>query len=248
MAALHVLLVAALVVELEQLVAGDVAAGLDQPRQPPVADRQLLLLAALADEREPDLGTVEGDVLVADRRKPVGAVLSRVRGVADADQRLVEQADAQREHAFAAEAGCAQVRLDAGAEARQHLPEADHPAELDPVAVGRPVGVIAVLLAAPRVAARRLEVPVGSRADPDVLPGRGEHQRLDAGADGVRHQFPIRLPVREPRPAPRARDAGAGVVDVAEGVGQVGHDRAEGPRGTAGRAAGSPEATRPGSA
>ena len=66
----------------------------------------------------------------------------------------------------------AQVALDALAQARQHLAELEHAAELGAVARLAVLRVVAVLLAAARVARRGLDVAVGIGADPHVGPRR----------------------------------------------------------------------------
>src|SRR5690606_25461542 len=58
------------------------------------------------------------------------------------------------------------------------------------VPAGRPALVIAVLLAALRVAARGLQVAVLVRANPHIGPGRRDAQRPDAFAGGCRGDLP----------------------------------------------------------
>ena len=79
-----------LVVELEQVVAGDVPAGTDDLRQGAVIQIDLVLDPALAPERETQAPTADVDVAVAQRRQSEGAVLFRVLVVADPNQGLLE--------------------------------------------------------------------------------------------------------------------------------------------------------------
>ena len=103
--------------------------------------------------------------------------------------------------------------------------------ELGAVADRAEIRVVAVLLAPLGVAARRLDVAVGVRADPDVGIGRRDRQRADAG-EGLRvpHRLAPGVAIGEARPALPTRQARHGVVDVAQarllgGVARVG-DRA----------------------
>src|SRR5262249_49032473 len=81
------------------------------------------------------------------------------------------------------------------------------PAVLGLVADGPPAGVVAVLLAALRVAPGGLDVAVGSGRDPDVGPGRRDRQGGDpAGRLPGAHPTAGRGSVREP--PPRAPPAG----------------------------------------
>ena len=77
--------------------------------------------------------------------------------------------------------------------------------------------MIAVLLAAPGVAARRLQVTTRIGADPDVAPRRWNRQRADAAQCApVPHQAPALVPVREAAPPPLPRQARSRVADVAQ--------------------------------
>src|SRR5690606_33626464 len=109
-----------------------------------------------------------------------------------------------------------EVLLDAGAEAGERLAEGDHPGVLQPVPVGLPVGVVAVLLAAARVAAGGLEVAARVGADPHVLPRGRDHERLDAGPLRFGYERAVGGVVREAPAAADAPEAGVGVGDVDE--------------------------------
>ena len=149
------------------------------------------------------------------RGQAVGLVLARVLVVADADQGLVEQAHHGGKQLAAAEVVGAQVALDALAQRRQHLAELEHAAELGAVARLAVRRVVAVLLAAARVARRRLDVAVGVGADPDVGPRRRDGERVETLADLARDDALAVGQVVGP--------AGAGALarDAAERVGDV---------------------------
>ena len=63
----------------------------------------------------------------------------------------------------------------------QRLAEVEHAFVLRAVAHLAPARMVAVLLAAPVVAAGRLDVAVGVGADPDIGPGRRDRQRFGCG-------------------------------------------------------------------
>ena len=76
----------------------------------------------------------------------------------------------------------------------------------------RQLRVVAVLLAPARVAAGRLQVAVGLRADPDVGPRRRDRERADAPDHrGIAERPAVRQSIAEAFAAPDARDA-RGVV------------------------------------
>ena len=113
--------------------------------------------------------------------EPVRLVLRRVGLVADADERLVEQLDDEREHLLARQAAAPQVGVDRLADVGQDLAELRELAELVGVADLPPARVVAVLLAAAGVAAGGQDVAVLRRADPHVGPRRRDRDRRDAG-------------------------------------------------------------------
>ena len=161
---------------LEQLLAGQVAAALDDVRKARLGERDDVLDAALAAEAEAQRRAVDLHVAAAQRGKAVRAVRAHVFVVADADQRLVEERDDRGEELPPAQRRRAQIVLEALAQSGQHFAELQHAAEfrlVARVAVGR---VIAVLLSPARVARRGLDVAAGIRADPDIGPSRRERQ------------------------------------------------------------------------
>ena len=120
---------------------------------------------------------------VAQRGQAERAVRARVFLVADAHKRRVEQAHDRRQHGRAARRGAdrrREVGLHALADARQRGAELEHAIELVLVLGETPLRVVAVLLAAARVASGRLQVAVRQRADPDLLVRRRDRQRADA--------------------------------------------------------------------
>ena len=78
------------------------------------------------------------------------------------------------------------------------------------VAHDAPLVVVAVLPPSPRVDAGRLDVAVGDRADPDLLPGRRQDERLDPGERRLvgRRGCPPRR--RRSKPLPRRRRVSPG--------------------------------------
>src|SRR5207302_8086245 len=97
---------------LEQLLAGDVLALLDDLRQPPIVQLNAVLLTAFPDELEPDAAAVEMRIVVDHRRQSDGAVLAQVLVVSDTDRRLFQQLYHCRQHLLARDAVPPQVTLD----------------------------------------------------------------------------------------------------------------------------------------
>src|SRR5690606_21143007 len=128
--------------------------------------------AGLADEGEAEAGAVDLDVPRAQRRQAEALVLRSIDIVADADHRMVEEPHHGSDHALARQATPAQVGVDALAQLRQPTGEIRKAPELGVVATRGPGGMVAILLAAPLVAPRRLDVAGGIKTDPDVGPGR----------------------------------------------------------------------------
>ena len=96
--------------------------------------------------------------------------------------------------------------------ARQRTGEPEHVVELLAVAPLAPARVVEVLPAARGVDAGGLDVAAGIRADPDVLPGRRDHELVDPREDlGVRDGLPVLVEVAEPRPWRRGGFPGRGV-------------------------------------
>ena len=94
---------------LEELLAGQVLAAPDDRRQPAVAQADLVLLAGLAAEPEPDRGPVDRGVAVLERRQAERPVEPRVLVVADPDERQLEQPDDRRQDLLARQPGPGQV-------------------------------------------------------------------------------------------------------------------------------------------
>ncbi len=73
------------------------------------------------------------------------------------------------------------ILVDGAAQLWQGVRELDQIAVFHLVAAGGPALVIAVLLAPANIAARHLDVAIGTRRDPDIGPGRRNDQRANAG-------------------------------------------------------------------
>src|SRR5262249_53255830 len=117
------------------------------------------------------------------------------------------------EHLVALEAGPLQRRVDAEPDAGQRGGELEDVLVLGLGAPGDEARVVAVDLAAARVAAGGLDVAAGRRADPDVAPRRRDDQRPEAAqrgrtADGAA----ARIEVAEAFPRRDAPEARRGVV------------------------------------
>ena len=82
----------------EQVLAGELLAGVQDPREERIAQPQVLLLAGLGAELELQAVAVDANVFVVQRRDPERLVLPLVLLVADPDQRLVHEPHSGREH------------------------------------------------------------------------------------------------------------------------------------------------------
>src|SRR5690606_9642260 len=108
-----------------------------------------------------------------------------------------------------------QVRTQAPAQARQRLAEGDGALELAVAAGLAPLRVVAVLLAAARIAARRLHMAVGAAADPDVGVRRRDRQRTDPRQRrGVADHRAVGVAVAEAGAGTATGDARFGVADI----------------------------------
>ncbi|MNE09113.1 hypothetical protein D3C80_1017810 [compost metagenome] len=165
----------------EQVLARQALERPHRPRQPLIADADPVVLAALAAKLEGQGGAVHLQMPLVQGGQAEAAVPPRVLGVADADQGDLQQAHRRRQDLVPAGAAQGQVMLHPLAQARQLAGEVGQAVELVAGGVTRPVGMIAVLLAASRIAARGLDMAVRARTDPDVLPGG----RNGEGADAV---------------------------------------------------------------
>ncbi len=192
----------ALVVHIaKEHLARQILAAQHHAREAPIVDLHRVLDAALAPEMKADVRAAHVDVLFAQRRQAEGAVGARVLLVADADQRDLEEPHHRRQHLLAREARAAELRVHRGADPRQRGGEGDHPLVLGLVAHLAEARVIAVLLAPPRVAPGRLEVPVGARADQTSVQAGGMARcRIRSTCSGSRSALPWRSRKRNPFP------------------------------------------------
>ncbi len=111
----------------------------------------------------------------------------------------------------------AEVVVDPASQPRQGAAEIGHAAVFGLVAMSAPVGVVDVLLAAALVAAGGLDMTAGVGTDPDVGPGRRDHQPGDAvlGA-GVVDGAAIRIEIGKALAGLAAGDARVAVVHIDE--------------------------------
>ena len=153
--------VAVVVEVVEELVAGDVAAGFDDAGEAAVGEVDGVLDAGLAFEVEGEAGAVDVDVAAAEGGEAEGVVFAGVGFVADADEGGFEEADDGGENFFAREAGEGEVLSTRSRMVGRAAPKCEHVLVLGLVAGFAPAGVVAGLLAAAGVAAGGLQVAVG---------------------------------------------------------------------------------------
>src|SRR5688572_26664806 len=136
----------------EELLAGQLLTCLEDARQAPIAQVDVMFLAALALEVKVDLRALDLDVITVQRGQSVRAIFARVFIVADANQRGLEQPHDRRQDFLARQSRSAQISLDAGAQPGQRFAERQQTLELRLVAQLAPALVIAILLAPALVA------------------------------------------------------------------------------------------------
>ena len=208
---------AGLVLVLEQELAGQVLAGLHDPRDAPVADLHAMQLAALAAELELEARAGDADVAVAHRREAERPVRARVLLVADPHERRLEQPHERREDLLARHAGEREVASHPPAQRRERAREVDQLVVLRLVADLAPARVVAVLLAPPRVTSDGLDVAAGRRADAHVRPRRRDRECADSFEIGASAQGTAGGPaVAEPPSRPHPPDGGSLIRDVAQ--------------------------------
>jgi hypothetical protein len=88
------------------------------------------------------------------------------------------------QHFLARHAGKLQITRHATVNTGQRFTEVQHALEFVRVAHGAPFRMIAILLAAARIAPGRLQVTLGTPADPDVLVRRRNGEAANAGQHG----------------------------------------------------------------
>ena len=166
---------------LEELLSGQVMQPADDPRHPPVLEGHLADPARLPGEAELDLGASDLRVPVAQGGEPERLVRVCVLGVAHAQERRLEQPHNGCQHPLARESATRQVAGHPPPDARQGAGEVEQTVVLDLVAFAAPLGVIAVLLSAPRVAPGSLQMAAPVERDPDIAPRGRNGQALDPG-------------------------------------------------------------------
>ncbi len=121
-------------------------------------------------------GLLDRGIPPPERREPAVAVLGEIALAADARRRLVEQAERRREHPLPVQPLAADRGRHPASRPRQRFGQLQRPRVLALVPTRGPVRVIEVLQAPRLVHAGRLDVPVRRGADPDIAPGRGDHE------------------------------------------------------------------------
>ena len=173
--------IALLVDVLEQRLARQFLAAAHELREACIFDQHVVLRAALAAELQQRLAARrEARMTVAQCGQAEAAVAARVLGIADAHLGGIQQLHHQRENLLARQARALQIATHGGSQMAQRLAEAQHARVLVIITRDAPVGVIAILLAAARVASRRLQVTARIGADPDVFIRRRYRELRDA--------------------------------------------------------------------
>ena len=150
------------------------------------------------------------DVLLSEAGDAEGLVFQRVVLTPHPEISDVEQAHDRREHPLPAEVVFGQVTPHPRPKFRQGRPEILNSDELLAVPVLPPLVVVAVLAAAGRVGADRLNMAVRPRADPDVRPGRWYNQTSNALESVlIGDPNPVGIGIAEAAAAAPPRNAGS---------------------------------------
>src|SRR5207248_3226036 len=135
------------------------------------------------------------------------SVLARVLFVADADQRLFEQLHDGCEDLLARQTAPHEIGVGTGTNPGQRLRERDQAPVLHLVAHFTPSRMIAILLAAARVAAGGLKVAERIGANPYLDPSGRNGERTDSlELRAVGHRPPVRVDVTKSVLAPEPPD------------------------------------------
>ena len=140
--------------------------------------------------------------------------------VAHADEGELEEPDDRGRDRVARQLAACHVALHPPPDPREPLSELHQPLELAPLLDRSKARVVAVDLPSPSVAAGRHQVDIRLGADPDVGPGRRDHERPDpAELTRVFDGAALRIAVGEAAPGPNPPDARPVVGAVAEAGG-----------------------------
>jgi len=140
----HVLPAPMFVEILKELLAGKIAALLDDTRETAIVDTDTVPLPALSSELKPQGRSLHLDVLIAQRRQAERIVGFRVLVVADANQAALEQLHHRGEHLLARQPWPLEIGGRSRANHRQHGGEGFKPIELVAVAMGAPIRMISI--------------------------------------------------------------------------------------------------------
>ena len=134
-----------------------------------------LPLGALAGVGEDDVPARHRHVVAADGRQAEAPVLGRILLAAGPEETKVDELDRSGQHPIPHQATFPQMPTDHPAQTGKGSAELQHPVLLLPITLLAPGVVVAILAAACRVRAGRLDVARRICADPHVLPGRRDH-------------------------------------------------------------------------
>lgn len=138
-------------------------------------------------------------------------------------RRAVDQAQSGGDGKVAVPASLGQCIMHTPPDAGQHRPEGRQIIKLVPCPKGGKVGVIPVLFARPCIVSGGQQMPVASRADPDVFISRWHRKGFDPHALGLLFDAgAVRRKIAEPLTRTLARDAGP-VIGIPDQIVWQGH-------------------------
>src|SRR4028119_2089309 len=172
---------ARVVVVLEDLIPGQIAALFDHPPEPDVRDALALVLSPFTGEPENEGVPFDGQVLAPERGDAVGLVVLRVALIAETEVGRVHQAGHSREDLLTVQVLVPQVVAGDTPHLGQRGGEAQDPVELLSLLALPVLAVVEVLEPAGRVVAYGLHLRRRAPGYPGVLPGRRHLQVLYPG-------------------------------------------------------------------
>src|SRR5260370_5184859 len=136
----------------------------------------LVLAPALAAKTKTQFRAFDLDMSIFHGCEPKRFVFARVLLIADTDGGAFKQLHDRRQHFVLRESGQFQISRDTSTDLWQGFAETDYPIVFVFVANFAPAVVVNVLLAAARVATRRLDMTVRRRRNPNFSPRRWDRK------------------------------------------------------------------------
>jgi hypothetical protein len=208
------------IVVLEQLIAGNVAACLHYACEPAVVEVHLMFDAALPAKDESYSRPTHLHMPIAQCCQPKRMILLCVLVVPDANERLLEQLHGGPQHFFPCEPALPQGARGLPVDCRERAREPEQALVFRFVANAAPIRMVAILFTAARIAANGLKVAPRIVTDPYVPPRRRDDEAADAIERLLIPDTPsMAVQIYKPRPVTPSANTGT----IAARISQPGH-------------------------